>query len=223
MRIGEFACLLQAGIADLKPIKNKEFFMPIEKLRWMVLASLMAALTAVGAYIHVPIGPVPIVLSTLFVLLTGLLLGSRWGLASMGLYLLVGAIGIPVFAGGRGGLAHFFGPTGGYLLGYILSAWVTGLISEHSRGFLILEIFAVVVGSLAIYGPGVPWLKMVAHLSWTKTFVVGMIPFLIGDAVKASVALILARSVRPILHHQLHSVSTLTPTLSRRRERGKEV
>ena len=223
MRIGEFACLLQAGIADLKPIKNKELFMPIEKLRWMVLASLMAALTAVGAYIHVPIGPVPIVLSTLFVLLTGLLLGSRWGLASMGLYLLVGAIGIPVFAGGRGGLAHFFGPTGGYLLGYILSAWVTGLISEHSRGFLILEIFAVVVGSLAIYGPGVPWLKMVAHLSWTKTFVVGMIPFLIGDAVKASVALILARSVRPILHHQLHSVSTLTPTLSRRRERGKEV
>jgi biotin transport system substrate-specific component len=141
----------------------------------------------------------------------------------MGLYLLVGAIGIPVFAGGRGGLAHFFGPTGGYLLGYILSAWVTGLISEHSRGFLILEIFAVVVGSLAIYGPGVPWLKMVAHLSWTKTFVVGMIPFLIGDAVKASVALILARSVRPILHRQLHSVSTLTPTLSRRRERGKEV
>ena len=65
----------------------------------MVLASLMAALTAVGAYIQVPIGPVPIVLSTLFVLLSGLLLGSRWGLASMGLYLLVGAIGMPFFAG----------------------------------------------------------------------------------------------------------------------------
>jgi hypothetical protein len=81
--------------------------MSIEKLRWMVLASLMAALTAVGAYIHVPIGPVPIVLSTLFAILSGLLLGSRWGLASMGLYLLVGAIGMPVFAGGKGGFAHF--------------------------------------------------------------------------------------------------------------------
>jgi len=177
--------------------------MPIEKLRWMVLASLMAALTAVGAYIHVPIGPVPIVLSTLFVLLTGLLLGSRWGIASMGIYLLVGAIGIPVFAGGKGGFAHFFGPTGGYLGGYVLASWITGLISEHSRGLLILEIFAVLVGSLAIYGLGVPWLKWVTQMSWTKTLMVGMVPFLIGDAMKASVAVILARSVRPILKRQL--------------------
>jgi biotin transport system substrate-specific component len=166
---------------------------------------------------------VPIVLSTLFVLLAGLLLGSRWGLASMGLYLLVGAIGMPVFAGGRGGLAHFFGPTGGYLFGYILSAWITGLISEHSRGLLILEIFAVAVGSLTIYSLGIPWLKVVTQMSWPKTLIVGMVPFLIGDAVKASVALVLARAIRPILHRQLHSVSTLSPTLSRRRERGKEV
>lgn len=76
--------------------------MPIEKLRMVVLASLMAALTAVGAYIYVPIGPVPIILSTLFVILSGLLLGSRWGLTSMALYLLVGAIGLPVFSEGKG-------------------------------------------------------------------------------------------------------------------------
>ncbi len=177
--------------------------MPIEKLRWMVLASLMAALTAVGAYIHVPIGPVPIVLSTLFVLLSGLLLGSRWGLTSMGLYLLVGAIGIPVFAGGKGGFAHFFGPTGGYLLGYVLAAGLTGFISERSRGLLILDILAILVGSIAIYGLGVPWLKMVTRMSWTKTLMVGMVPFLLGDAIKASVAIILARSVRPILKRQL--------------------
>ena len=177
--------------------------MPIEKLRWMVLASLMAALTAVGAYIHVPIGPVPIVLSTLFVLLSGLLLGSRWGLASMCLYLLVGAIGIPVFAGGKGGIAHFLGPTGGYLFGYVLASWLTGFIAERSRGILILEILSVLMGSLAIYSLGVPWLKMVTHMSWPKTFMVGMIPFLIGDAVKASVALILARAVRPILKRQM--------------------
>jgi biotin transport system substrate-specific component len=181
---------------------NQGVFMPIEKLRWIVLASLMAALTAVGAYIHVPIGPVPIVLSTLFVLLTGLLLGSRWGLASMGLYLLVGAIGMPVFYGGKGGFAHFFGPTGGYLFGYVLAAWITGFISERSHGLLVLDIFAVLIGSLVIYGLGVPWLKMVTQMSWTKTLMVGMVPFLIGDAIKASVAVILARSVRPILKRQ---------------------
>jgi len=179
--------------------------MSIEKLRWMVLASLMAALTAVGAYIHVPIGPVPIVLSTLFVLLAGLLLGSRWGLTSMGLYLLVGAIGIPIFAGGKGGFAHFFGPTGGYLFGYVLASWITGFISERARGLLILDIFAVLVGSLAIYGLGVPWLKMVTQLSWPKTLMVGVVPFLIGDAVKASVAIILARAIRPVLKRQLQS------------------
>jgi biotin transport system substrate-specific component len=183
----------------------KNPFMPIEKLRWMVLASLMAALAAVGAYIHIPIGPVPIVLSTLFVLLSGLLLGSRWGSASMGVYLLVGAIGMPVFSGGKGGFAHFFGPTGGYLLGYVLASWVTGFISERSRGLLILEILAIMAGSLAIYGLGVPWLKMVTQLSWPKTLMVGMVPFLIGDAVKAFAALILARAVRPILNRQLQS------------------
>ncbi len=181
--------------------------MSIDKLRWMVLASLMAALTAVGAYIHVPIGPVPIVLSTLFVLLSGLLLGSRWGLASMGLYLLVGAIGIPVFAGGKGGFAHFFGPTGGYLFGYALASWITGLISEHSRGLIMLDILSVIIGSLVIYSLGVPWLKMVTQMSWPKALIMGMVPFLIGDAVKASVALILARAIRPVLKRQLQSSS----------------
>jgi len=177
--------------------------MSIEKLRWMVLASLMAALTAVGAYIHVPIGPVPIVLSTLFAILSGLLLGSRWGLASMGLYLLVGAIGMPVFAGGKGGFAHFLGPTGGYLFGYVLASWITGFISERSQGSLILDVFAVIIGSLTIYGLGVPWLKMVTQMSWPKTLMVGVVPFLIGDAIKACVVVVLARSVRPILKRQL--------------------
>ena len=177
--------------------------MPIEKLRMVVLASLMAALTAVGAYIYVPIGPVPIILSTLFVILSGLLLGSRWGLTSMALYLLVGAIGLPVFAGGKGGFAHFMGPTGGYLFGYLLASWSTGFISERSRGRMILDILAVIIGSLALYALGVPWLKMVTQMSWTKALMVGVLPFLIGDAIKASVVLILARSVRPILKRQL--------------------
>jgi biotin transport system substrate-specific component len=182
--------------------------MSVEKLRSMVLASLVAALTAVGAYIHVPLGPVPIVLSTLFVILSGLLLGSRWALTSMALYLLVGAIGIPVFAGGKGGFAHFLGPTGGYLMGYLISAWITGLISERANRRLILDVIAVVIGSLTLYGCGVPWLKFVTQMSWPKAFVVGVAPFLIGDAIKAFVAVLLARSVRPMLNRLSPSPSS---------------
>ena len=177
--------------------------MSVEKLRWTVLASLMAGLTAVGAYISIPIGPVPIVLSGLFVLLSGLLLGSRWGLISMGLYLFIGAIGIPVFAGGKGGVAHFFGPTGGYLFGYCLCAWITGLISEQSRESPVLQIIAVLLGSLAIYAVGIPWLKWTMNLQWSRAFLVGMVPFLIGDGVKAAAAILLARSTRPVLTRQM--------------------
>jgi biotin transport system substrate-specific component len=87
----------------------------------------------------------------------------------------------------------------------------------------MLDILAVLAGSLAIYSLGVPWLKMVTQMSWPKALIVGMVPFLIGDAVKASVALILARAIRPVLKRQLQSVSTLTPTLSHQRERKKEL
>lgn len=159
----------------------------------------MAALMALGAYLHIPLGPVPIVLSTLFVLFSGLVLGSRWGMASVGLYLLVGAIGMPVFAGGRGGVAHLFGPTGGYLAGFLLAAGVTGFVSERSRGRILREVTAVVLGSVVIYALGLPWLKGVTQMPWSKAVWVGMVPFLPGDALKAFGALMLARTIRPIL------------------------
>ena len=181
--------------------------MPVEKLRWIVLSSLMAGLMAVGAYIHIPVGPIPIVLTNLFVLLAGLLLGSRWGIASAGLYLFVGAIGMPVFYGGKGGLAPLLGPTGGYLFGFALCAWIAGFFSERFRHRLGGEILAVIIGSLIIYGLGVPWLKMFTKMSWNKAWMVGMIPFLIGDTVKATVAILLARAVRPMLNRQVTKVS----------------
>ncbi len=88
------------------------------QLRMTVFASLFAALMAAGAYLSIPIGPVPIVLQNMFVLLAGLLLGNRWGLASVAVYLLAGVCGLPVFAGGLGGIGRIVGPTGGYLIGY---------------------------------------------------------------------------------------------------------
>ncbi len=117
-----------------------------EKLRMTVYASLLAALMAVGAYIAVPIGPVPIVLQNLFILLAGLLLGSKWGLASVAVYLLAGALGLPVFSGGTGGIARFAGPTGGYLLAYLPAVYLIGFISERKElPFRIVFAFSVLL------------------------------------------------------------------------------
>jgi biotin transport system substrate-specific component len=178
-----------------------------KKLRSIVLCSLMAGLMAAGAFILVPIGPVPIVLTNLFVLLSGLLLGARWGATSAALYLLVGALGLPVFSGGRAGLAHLFGPTGGYLFGFILSAGITGFISGRFRRSRTGSVIAVIFGSLIIYSLGVPWLKTITQMTWNKAWMVGMVPFLPGDALKAISAVILYRSVKPILDRQVLSVS----------------
>ena len=169
-------------------------------LHRLVLASLLAALIAVGGYIVIPVGPVPIVLQNLFVLVAALLLGSRWAAASVAVYLLAGACGLPVFAGGGGGLGHLFGPRGGYLFGFLIAAWVVGRISELSRQRPGAEIVAMVVGSLIIYAVGVPWLQLILGLSLGKALAVGMYPFIPGDLVKIAAAYAIVRSVRPLLH-----------------------
>ena len=110
------------------------------RLRLTIYASLFAALTAAGAFLAIPIGPVPIVLQNFFVFLTGLLLGPRWGSASVAVYLLAGALGLPVFAGGTGGIGRFVGPTGGYLIGYLPAVWVIGWIAQTGRHRLLYDL-----------------------------------------------------------------------------------
>ncbi len=172
-----------------------------EKLRMTVYASLLAALMAVGAYIAIPIGPVPIVLQNLFILLAGLLLGSKWGLASVAVYLLAGALGLPVFSGGTGGIARFAGPTGGYLLAYLPAVYLIGFISERKElpFRIVFEIIGMVCGSAIIYAMGVTWLKIVTGMTFSKALTVGMFPFLIGDALKIAAAVPIAMAIRPIM------------------------
>ena len=169
-------------------------------LRMTVYASLMAALTAAGAYIAIPIGPVPIVLQNLFIFLSGLLLGPRWGAASVGIYLLAGALGLPVFAGGTGGIGHFAGPTGGYLLGYLPAVFVIGLISRGSKKRVVLDVVAMVAGSVVVYAIGLSWLKILTKMPMSKTLAVGMLPFLPGDALKIAAAVPIAKALRPIIY-----------------------
>mgnify|MGYP001818752376 CR=1 FL=1 len=172
---------------------------PSGQLHMTVYAALFAALTAVGAYLAIPIGPVPIVLQNLFVLLTGLLLGSRWGLAAIGIYLLAGACGLPVFAGGMGGIGRLIGPTGGYLLGYLPAVYLIGRISEKTDQRAVYDVLAMICGSIIVYACGVTWLKVVSGMSWSKTLALGMYPFLIGDALKIAVAVPIAKALRPLI------------------------
>ena len=170
-----------------------------QQLKRMVYAALMAALTAAGAYIAIPVGPVPIVLQNLFIMLAGLLLGGRWGLISVAVYLLAGAVGLPVFAGGTGGVGKFVGPTGGYLLGFAAAAYLIGIISESGRGRVAIDVIAMVAGTLIIYAFGVSWLKVVTGISFSKALTVGMLPFLIGDALKIAAAIPIVRALRPMM------------------------
>jgi biotin transport system substrate-specific component len=169
------------------------------QIRMTVYASLLAALTAAGAYIAIPIGPVPIVLQNLFIFLSGLLLGSRWGLASVAVYLAAGALGLPVFAGGTGGIGRILGPTGGYLLGYLPGVFVIGMIAEKTANRAWFDVIAMVAGTIIIYTCGVTWLKVLTGMTLSKTLAVGMYPFILGDILKFAAAVPIAKTLRPMM------------------------
>ena len=172
---------------------------PSNQLRMTVFASLLAALMAAGAYLSIPIGPVPIVLQNMFVFLAGLLLGSRWGLASVAVYLLTGACGLPVFAGGLGGIGRIVGPTGGYLIGYLPAVFIAGYISEKTDNRLGYDILAMICATMVLYSCGVSWLKVVTGMTWSKSMMVGIYPFLIGDVLKIAAAALIAKALRPVI------------------------
>ncbi len=164
----------------------------------MVYASLFAALTAVGAYITIPLQPVPITMQSLFTHLAGALLGGYFGALSQIIYVLLGVIGLPVFAGGKAGLGVLLGPTGGYLIGYILGACLTGTMIESRRsagwGWIA---FSMAAGNVVFYGIGVPQLSLIAHISLGRAALIGILPFLPGDTLKILAAAGLALKLRP--------------------------
>ena len=177
----------------------------------MILTSLMTALMIVGAYIRIPVGPVPFVLTNMFVLLAGLILGPKWGAASVALYLFLGLAGLPVFSGG-GGPGYFAGPTGGYLAGYLAAAAVVGLIAPRRRPGeegagpprpAVWTVTALLAGISVIYAFGIPWLKLILELSWAKALAAGFVPFILGDAIKAAAAVGVKISIDRFLPHFL--------------------
>ncbi|ASJ02412.1 biotin transporter BioY [Thermococcus profundus] len=156
-------------------------------------ASVFGALTALGAWISVPLGEVPVTLQVLFVLLSGFLLGAKRGFLSQITYLLAGAVGLPVFAKFSGGPAVIYGPTGGYLMAFPIAAAVAGLAYE-SRGLLRhVALGLLALGVIYLLG----WARLTLLLdSPERAFEVGVLPFVAVDVVKTLLAGFLALSVK---------------------------
>ena len=184
----------------------------------MILCGLFAAITAVCSFITIPLGftPVPINLGTLAVFLTGGILGKKYGTISMTVYVLLGAAGVPVFAGFRAGISVLAGPTGGYIIGYIVAVFIIGVLADvlvkrstaggrtASGGRAVRETLlyalAMVVGLLICYAFGTAWFMISTGTGLWSAMLLCVIPFLPGDALKIIVAAILVKKLRPLLN-----------------------
>ena len=173
---------------------SKSFF---KDVRAMIYTSLFTALIILGSYISVPTGLVPVVLSNMFIFISCLLLGSKWGFISVFIYILLGALGLPVFSGGNGGLHHLYGPTGGYLIGFMVASWVIGKISRIKRNALFDGI-ALFVGASIINVLGIVWLKWQFPQGWEKALLVYWV-FILADIIKIIFALYIVRYLRPVI------------------------
>lgn len=172
----------------------------------MARVALMAAVTAVAAQIAVPLpfSPVPFTFQVLAVVLAGLLLGPRYGALAMGIYLLIGAIGVPVFAQFSGGLGKIVGPTGGYLVSYPLAAAVAGLAARAARDAgrsraLWTSFLAGTVALGVIYVLGATWLAVVAQLPPAVAVAQGVLPFVVLDLIKVGIAGLVAVAAAPAI------------------------
>jgi biotin transport system substrate-specific component len=157
----------------------------------IVLGTLFVAMLA-QVKIALPFTPVPLTGQTFAVLLLGATLGSKRGAACMAFYIALGALGLPVFAGGASGVAYLSGATLGYLIGFVLAAYVTGLLAERGlERSMRTSLIPFLLGTVIIYICGVAWLTvLLGNLS--EALAAGLLPFLIGDAIKlvaASLAL----------------------------------
>lgn len=175
------------------------------KVKDIAQIAMFAALTAIGAFIKIPIPIVPITLQVFFVTLAGVLLGSKKGALSQILYVLIGLVGFPIFTQG-GGLAYIFKPTFGYLLGFILGAYVIGLIIERIKTKNIKNIFlAIMAGVGIIYFIGVTYLYLINNYYVGKEFSLwfafyyGFLLTIAGDIICSYFAAVLCIKLIPII------------------------
>lgn len=156
-------------------------------LRDMILILAGSWLIALTAQIEIPMWPVPVTGQTFAILLIGALLGKQRGVASVLAYLTQGAAGLPVFAGGMGGTLYMVGPTGGYLMGFVVVVYVVGRLAE--RGWdrrLATAALAMLLGNVVLYVFGLSWLSTL--VGWEAAVKAGLQPFVLGDLCKVALA-----------------------------------
>ena len=163
---------------------------------WTILTPLFTALIAAGAFIKIPIGAVPITLQTLFCFLLALLLPVKNATISVALYLLLGAIGLPIFTTG-GGIAALTGPTGGFLFALLPASIVGSLIAQKKRDSILFNVLVILVMEVIIYFGGVSYLKYSRDLTFKSAMLAGCVPFIPGDILKIIVASISAKYLYP--------------------------
>jgi biotin transport system substrate-specific component len=170
--------------------------------RSLAIGALLCALLAASAWIKIPLPftPVPLTLQVFVVCLAALLLPPAEVALAMGVYLLLGAAGVPVFSGGTGGIGVLLGPTGGYLVGFFVGAFLGSAARVGMRDWggssLGGDIAAVSLTILGVYGIGWTQLMLVAGLSPMAALVAGVVPFIVADAIKAAAAIVVARTLR---------------------------
>jgi biotin transport system substrate-specific component len=187
---------LDRTTAEERGITLADFLVPIRVgertptlLRHIALIVVGASFVALCAQVYIPTQPVPFTGQTFGVLLVGGALGFRRSVLALLLYLAIGAIGLPVFAQGKAGLAIVQGATGGYLVGFVIAAAVVGRLAELGWDRKIGgSLAAMAIGTAIIYAIGVPWLQAVADFTWPDAVNKGMTQFLIWDAAKLAVA-----------------------------------
>lgn len=165
----------------------------------MTACALMAALMCVLCPISLPIGPIPISLSILVIVITTMVLGTWRALVSYTVYLLLGAVGMPVFSGFQGGLAKLAGPTGGYLVGFFLLILIGGIVMELTKGNLLLTILAMAVGVAADYVLGTAWFMLQTESTLAHALEVCVYPFIPVDLAKILVGVLFGRLVKTSL------------------------
>lgn len=183
----------------------------LQSLHSLCWVAFMAALIATGAFLHLQIGPVPISFQDMFIVLAGLALGPKHGLFAMALYVLAGCAGLPVFSGGRAGLGHAIGPTGGYLFGFFFLVWFAGMGGRAALAFmrrrsaqgaaapglsaLAVALLWMLPGYVFVFSFGPAWLAFTMKLSLGQTLALGLVPFLPLTPLKMALCLVLWRTL----------------------------